>query len=178
MSRQAARRVRRRRAFIPVTDTLQAGETAPRTVCSYVARVAQVLTHRAYHFPGAALQYIAYLTWLLERADARGLSCVRALDTQARTQMSLVPEQYLTPVALQHFVLSADARARDQEGTPRSERRVPTGPTGQVCFKYNRSACQTPCLYGRRHVCNDCESPSHRAPACPRPKNGALRRAL
>ena len=128
--------------------------------------MAQIFAHRSYHFPGAALQYITYLAWLLERADARGLACLRALDTQARTQMALVPDQYLTPVQLQHFVLSADARARDQEAAParlsRLDRRSPAWHVGQICANFNRGMCPSPCRYGRRHVCQECEAPHHR----------------
>lgn len=182
VSRRAARRARRRRTFIPVEDALQAGEAAPRSVCGYAARVAQILAHRCYHFPGAAVQYIIYLAWLLERADTRGLACLRALDVQARTQMAMVPEQYLTAVQLQHFVLSADARSRPSEvhqvRPTRADIRSLAWTQSQICGNFNRGTCQTPCRNGRRHVCGECEAPDHRGPECPRPKNGPPRRRL
>ena len=122
--RLAAKHTRRRRHFVAVADTLQPGEGMPTTVAGYVTKVAQILAHRTYHFPGAAGQYAMYVAWLLERSQNRSLPFVTSLDSQARTQIAQTPDTFLTPTVLQHYVLAADEKleppqqARGHRGSP------------------------------------------------------------
>ena len=90
------------------------------TVAGYVTKVAKILAHRTYHFPGAAGQYAMYVAWLLERSQNRSLPFVTSLDSQARTQMAQTPDTFLTPTVLQHYVLAADEKVRAATTGPRA----------------------------------------------------------
>ena len=172
LPRRAAKLTRRRTHFVSVADTLQPGESVPTTVAGYVTKVAQILAHRTYYFPDAAGQYAAYIAWLLERSQNCSLACVATLDAQARTQMAQTPDIYLTPTALQHFVLAADAGARPAATGQRplgfGMIRGGQGRKAEVCGLHNAFRCSPGlCPRRRRHVCSQCESPAHRRGDCP-----------
>ena len=170
LTSRAVRRASNRNRYIAVADTLHPGEAMPATVAGYVVKVGQILAHRTYYFPGAAVQYVTYLAWLIEQSQGRSLPFVMTLDAQARTHMAQTPGSFFTPTVLQHFVLAADSSVRAAASrTPRAgfPARASYGPPGQqICELYNDHRCWGPCPRGRRHVCSTCAAPTHRRRDC------------
>ena len=71
-----------------MNGSMGGGGRGLQTVQAYVARVAELMAHRAYHIPGVGLRLTLYITWLLWRSIERSLLDVQTADTEARELMA------------------------------------------------------------------------------------------
>ena len=176
VSSEAAQGLRIRTRFVDVDESLSRAERGPQTVAGYVARVAELLTHRAYHFPGIGLQLTMYLAWLLRRSVGRSLAEVRSADTKARELMATRPTQLMTAVDFDHVAELSPA------ATPAAAPTVSRPPL--ECRNFREGRCQPSplCPYGRFHrPCSLCQNTGHHTaqhagPAPPRQYSGAAGR--
>lgn len=142
---KAARRLRKRKRFVAVHDAADPTDAAVSTTPAFLARVAAILVHSVFFFPGLGLQALMYLAWLLDRVGGRPLDVARRTDARARQAMALSPRELLTAPDLDHFLpapasgpLPAAARAGPVNGR-------------QICWRYLRGECRNPCPAGRLH---------------------------
>ena len=96
VSSEAAQGLRIRTRFVDVDESLSRAKRCTQAVAGYAARVAELLTHRAYHFNGIGLRLTMYLAWPLRRSVGRSLAEVRSADTKARELMGTRPTQLMT----------------------------------------------------------------------------------
>lgn len=150
---RAERRLRHRRNYVTVADSVDRATGAPATVLEYLGGVAGILAHTTYHFPQCGLQVAGYLAWLLSRSSGRSLREIQAADSRARQAMALRPRDFLTALELDQFLSPAAPVART------------TGEGGgrQVCYDFLRgSGCSWPCRTARYHPpCRTCGSQLH-----------------
>ncbi|KAF0303443.1 hypothetical protein FJT64_024560 [Amphibalanus amphitrite] len=92
---QAAHRLRHRKRFVEVEAASDPDNVAPRPAAEYIGRVAAIMAHQAYYFPGLGLQAAIYMAWLTERLGDRSLEVVRMADSRARQAMCLSPKELL-----------------------------------------------------------------------------------
>ena len=137
----AARRLRHRKSFVEAAAASESGAAAPRSAAAYIARVAALLAHQVYYFPGLGLQAAVYLAWLTDRVGDRPVEVVRAADSRARQAMSLSPRELLTAPDLDHYLPGGGV-------TPQRQRTV----SDQICWRAARGECWLPCPAGRRHA--------------------------
>ena len=69
-----------------------------QTVQAYVARVAELMAHRAYHIPGVGLRLTLYMALLLWRSIERILLDVQTADTEAHELIANGLTQLMTSV--------------------------------------------------------------------------------
>ena len=150
-----ARALKDRRKFVSVGQVSITGG-AQATVGGYIAAVAALLTHTVFYFPTMGLQAMVYLAWLTNRGLGRDLRDVRGMDTRARQAMSLRPWEYLTHTDLDQFLPSPIPMT--EGGSDTTPRRG-----AEICFRFQRGACNRVCPYGRLHSCKTCGSPLHGA---------------
>ena len=153
---KTARRLKNRRHYVAVEDAVDKVEQAPSTVMEYVGRVANILTHTAYHFPQCGLQVMSYLAWLINRSAGRSLRDVQTADSRARQAMALRPRDFLTSLDLDQFMPVATGVSKQATGGQPSRQ-------NQICFQHTRrNGCTTPCRTGRIHPpCARCNSTQH-----------------
>ena len=176
VSADAAQLLRVRTRFVGVDASLSGAERGPPTVEAYVARVAELLAHRAYHFPGIGLQLTLYVAWLTRRSIGRDLADVRAADTKARELMATRPHQLMTAVDFDHVA--------ELSPLPAPAARQAAAPPGSDCRNFREGRCQASplCPFGRHHPpCRFCRSGGHHtaqhfSPVPPRPSPGGAGR--
>ena len=108
---RAARRLRRRKRFVSVQDATDPTEPAANSVATFIGRVAAMLVHAVYFFPGLGLQAVIYLAWLLDRTGNTSVSEVQRVDARARQAMALSPRELLTAHELDQFLVGRGGRA-------------------------------------------------------------------
>ena len=145
-----------------VEDTLVQAEGRPTTAGEYVQKVAALMTHTVYHYPGSDLQVTTYLEWLLGVAHRHPFRELQAADSRARQAMALRPRDYLTAVDLDRFVSPTPSRqinARLLYSYYVSGNNYQT----RVCLRHvERNACRYPCPAGRYHPhCVSCGPQGH-----------------
>ena len=156
VSADAAQLLRVRTRFVGVDASLSGAERGPPTIEAYVARVAELLAHRAYHFPGIGLQLTLYVAWLTRRSIGRDLADVRAADTKARELMATRPHQLMTAVDFDHVA--------ELGPVPAPAARQAAAPPGSDCRNFREGRCQASpfCPFGRHHPpCRFCRSGGH-----------------
>ena len=164
VSADAAQLLRLRSRFVSVDASISGGGRGPQTVQAYVARVAELMAHRAYHFPGVGLQLTLYIAWLLRRSIGRSLLDVRTADTKARELMATRPTQLMTAVDFDHI---AELGPAAPVTAPVSSFRSLT-----ECRNFREGRCQPGphCPYRRQHQpCAICHSSDHHTDCHPGP---------
>ena len=140
---QAARRLRRRKRFVAVQETADTTDVVASNTVAYIGRIAAMLVHAVYYFPGLGLQALIYLAWLLDRTGGRPLDVVRRADARARQAMALSPRELLTAPDLDHFLPATGGSSSAARPAPNVSR--------QVCWRFRRGECRYPCPEGRLH---------------------------
>ena len=153
VSTGAAQDLRHRSRYVAVADSMGPAETPPATTVEYVTRVAELASHRAYHFPATGLQLTAYLAWLLRTYGHRPLNEARAADAKAREAMAASPRVYLT-------ALDWELLCRPRELPPQSDSRRPRP---VICQNFLAGRCPTTlCPWQRSHpACRICRLGDH-----------------
>ena len=155
VSTGAAQELRHRSRYVAVTASLSQAEPPPATTTEYMARVAELAAHRAYHFPAVGPQLTAYLAWLLRTYGHRPLCDAQAADSKAREAMAASPR-------VLHTALDWELLCRPSE-QPRqtADARQPRGAV--VCNNFLKGRCpNTPCPWRRLHpACRVCQRGDH-----------------
>ena len=79
----------------------------------YLSRVAALLVHSVFFFPGLGLQAIIYLDWLLDRAGGLTAAETRRVNARARQAMALSSRELLTEQELDQFLGGSITRPWD-----------------------------------------------------------------
>ena len=90
---RAARRLRNRKTFVPVAETTDATEPAAASAMTFISRVAAMLVHTVFFFPGLGLQAMIYMAWLLDRTGSSPVAEAQRVDARVCQAMALSPRE-------------------------------------------------------------------------------------
>ena len=145
---EAARRLKKRKRFVSVTEATDPTDRTVRSQAGYVARVAAIMCHLVHYFPALGFQAVLYLAWLVDRSRGRPLEYVQQADARGRQAMALHPRDLLTHQDFDLLLHGIDGGG----GPSPAPHRVGLGVSQQACWRFRRGECRTPCPDGRIHA--------------------------